>query len=172
VQYNNNPRFCLSCGSKLSRKTDQNNVQRIFCPSCGWSYYANPIPVSACVVLNERNELLLIKRKNEPNPGAWALPSGYVEIDETAEECAVHELLEETGLIGEVDEFLGFFFQSSPLYKRVITFGFLMKIAGGELKPGDDALDGRYYSLDNLPDIPFSSHIKLIAILRRKLGLS
>jgi len=145
-------------------------MKRIFCPLCGWTYYANPIPASACIVLRDNNELLLIKRKNEPNPSAWALPSGYVEIDETAEECAVHELYEETGLIGEVDEFLGYFFQSSPIYKRVITFGFLMNITGGELNPGDDALAAKYYSLNNLPDIPFASHNKLIEILRKKLG--
>ena len=82
----------------------------------------------------------------------------------------MHELYEETGLIGEVDEFLGYFFQSSPIYKRVITFGFLMNITGGELNPGDDALAAKYYSLNNLPDIPFASHNKLIEILRKKLG--
>lgn len=144
-------------------------MQRVYCPSCGWTYYANPIPAAACIVVNNMKELLLIRRRNEPNPGSWALPSGYVEIDETAEECAVHELKEETGLIGNVDQFLGYFFQSSPLYKRVITFGFLMIITGGDLVPGDDALDGKYYSLNDLPHIPFSSHNKLIEVIKRKL---
>jgi len=61
-------------------------------------------------VLGDNHELFLIKRRNEPKPGTWALPSGYVEIDETSAECAVHELEEETGLIGEAEEFLGYFF--------------------------------------------------------------
>ncbi len=169
MQYYTTPRFCISCGNELSKKTDQNNIERFFCTSCGWTYYANPIPAAACIVLNDDNELLLIKRKYEPKAGSWALPSGYVEIEETARECAVHELEEETGLIGEVDEFLGYFFQSSPIYKRVITFGFLMKVTGGRLQPGDDAIDGKYYPLDNLPEIPFSSHNKLIEILKKSV---
>ena len=150
---------------------DENNKIRHFCPACGWTYYVNPIPTAACVVLNDDHQLLLIKRKNEPNPGSWALPSGYVEIDETAAECAVHELEEETGLIGNTQKFLGYFFESSSVYKRVITFGFLMKITGGSLLPGDDALDARYFPINSLPEIPFTSHNKLITIIKNEFNL-
>ena len=169
MQYLKDPHYCLACGGELSVKPDENNKNRHYCPACGWTYYANPIPASACVVLNHDNELLLIKRKNEPNPGSWALPSGYIEIDENAEECAVHELQEETGLIGEVQKFLGYYFESSSLYDRVITFGFLMKVNGGFLQPGDDAADARYYPLNSLPEIPFQSHNKLIAIIKKEM---
>ncbi len=171
MQYINKPIYCLSCGGKLSEKQDDNNKIRHFCPACGWTYYANPIPAAACVVLNSDHELLLIKRKNEPKPGSWALPSGYVEINETAAECAVHELEEETGLLGNTEKFLGHFFQSSSIYKRVITFGFLMKIMGGNLKPGDDALDARYFPMNTLPEIPFTSHIELISIIKKEFDL-
>ena len=171
MQYIKEPIYCLSCGGKLSEKPDENNRIRRYCPACGWTYYANPIPASAFVVLGDKHELLLIKRRNEPKPGSWALPSGYVEIDETAAECAVSELKEETGLDGEVLEFLGYFFQDSSIYKRVITFGFLMKVTGGFLQPGDDALDARYFPIDELPEIPFSSHNKFIEIIKKKFEL-
>ena len=171
MQYIDKPIYCLSCGGKLSEKPDENNKIRRYCPACGWTYYANPIPAAACVVLGDNHELLLIKRRSEPKPGTWALPSGYVEIDETSAECAVHELEEETGLIGEAEEFLGYFFQSSSIYQRVITFGFLMKIIGGNLKPGDDALDAQYFPINKLPEIPFISHNKFITIIKKKFGL-
>ncbi|MBN2017328.1 MAG: NUDIX hydrolase [Candidatus Cloacimonetes bacterium] len=169
MQYTKKPRYCLSCGRELTEKIDENNRIRLTCPFCEWTYYANPIPASACVVLNDMNELLIVKRKNEPEPGAWALPSGYIEIDETAKECAVHELKEETGLSGDAVEFLGYFFEISSIYQRVITFGFLMNITGGSLTPGDDALDARFCSIDELPEIPFSSHNKLIALIKKKI---
>jgi 8-oxo-dGTP diphosphatase len=56
--------------------------------------------VTADVVIpNARGEVLLIKRKNEPFKGAWALPGGFIEYgQETIEECAIREALEETGL--------------------------------------------------------------------------
>jgi len=53
----------------------------------------------------------------------------------------------------------------------VITFGFLMKIISGKLKAGDDALDARYFPMNTLPDIPFTSHIKLISIIKKECNL-
>ena len=46
--------------------------------------------------------ILLIKRKNEPYKDCWALPGGFMNIDETLENCAMRELYEETGLLTRV----------------------------------------------------------------------
>lgn len=43
-------------------------------------------------------EILLIKRKNEPYKDCWALPGGFMEMNETLKECAIRELYEETGI--------------------------------------------------------------------------
>ena len=69
------------------------------------------------------------------------------------------------------EEFLGYFFQNSSIYQRFITFGFLMKIIGGNLKPGDDALDAQYFPINKLPEIPFISHNKFITIIKKKFDL-
>ena len=45
-----------------------------------------------------RFEILLIKRKNEPYKDCWALPGGFMEMEETLEKCAIRELKEETGI--------------------------------------------------------------------------
>jgi len=162
----NNVNFCQKCGSKIDLQTDQEQKLRPICSNCNWTYYKNPIPASACVVLNEKNEVVIIKRKFEPNAGGWALPSGYVEIDQTPAECAIDEMKEETGLVGEVVAQLGYDTEFSPIYEKVISFGFLMKITGGKLQAGDDAAEAFFVSLDNLPEIAFPSHVKFLDIVK------
>ena len=94
--------YCQRCGSQLHLQDDHEQKLRLKCDNCGFVYYKNPIPASACVIINDQNQVVVIKRKNEPNAGSWALPSGYIEINQNPDECAVEEMLEETGLIGEV----------------------------------------------------------------------
>jgi len=151
-------KYCSSCGNRLILKKDKENKLRAFCPSCGQTYYKNPIPASACVILNEKKEVVIIKRKNEPKLGQWALPSGYIEIDQDPEETAVTEMQEETGLTGEVTKFIGYYSDFSPLYEKVISFGFLMKTNGGKLQAGDDAAEARYVPFSQLPTLAFKSH--------------
>lgn len=158
--------FCLKCGTKIELQADHEEKMRPICTNCGWIFYKNPIPASACVILNDKNEIVIIKRKFEPNAGGWALPSGYVEIDQTPAECAIEEMKEETGLDGEVIVQLGYDTEFSPIYEKVISFGFLMKITGGELLAGDDAAEARYVSFDELPEIAFPSHVKFIEIVK------
>ena len=146
-----NVNFCLQCGNKMELTSDREEKVRPQCTNCNWTFYKNPIPASACVIINDKKEIVIIKRKYEPNAGGWALPSGYVEIDQNPAECAVDEMKEETGLDGEVIVQLGYDTEFSPIYEKVISFGFLMKIIGGELQAGDDAVEARYVSFDELP---------------------
>lgn len=70
----------------------------ITCPSCGYNAYANPKPV-ACVIPRDRDgRIWLMRRGIEPRMGFWAMPGGYVELDESAEQAAQRELMEEMGL--------------------------------------------------------------------------
>ena len=162
----NDVNFCLKCGSKMELQSDKEGKIRPQCTDCNWIYYKNPIPASACVIMNNKKEIVIIKRKYEPNAGGWALPSGYVEIDQTPAECAIDEMKEETGLDGKVIVQLGYDTEFSALYEKVISFGFLMKITGGELQAGDDAAEARYVSFDKLPKIAFPSHVKFIEIVK------
>ena len=161
-----NVNFCQKCGNKMELQTDQEKKLRPMCSNCNWTYYKNPIPASACVILNDKKEVVIIKRKFEPNAGGWALPSGYVEIDQTPAECAIDEMKEETGLDGEVIVQLGYDTEFSPIYEKVISFGFLMKITGGKLQAGDDAAEAFFVSLDKLPEIAFPSHVKFLEIVK------
>jgi len=154
----NNINFCLKCGAKLLLKMDREEKLRPHCENCDWIYYKNSVPAVACVVINELDHLLLIKRKFEPQANKWALPSGYIEIWQSPEEAAIDELYEETGLVGEIKHFIGYYDGYSPLYEKVLSLGFKMNITGGNLLAGDDALEAVYYPLNQLPPVAFQAH--------------
>ena len=161
--------FCLRCGAEMEFIRDTENKLRKRCLNCGWTYYRNPVPAVACVVLNEKNEILIIKRLIEPKAGVWALPSGYIEINQSPEEAAVDEMLEETGLEGRVQKFLGFYDGTSPFYEKVLSLGFLLEITGGNLQARDDAAEAKFVPFEQLPKLAFSAHEYFVKMIREEL---
>ncbi|HOH46910.1 MAG TPA: NUDIX hydrolase [Candidatus Cloacimonadota bacterium] len=159
-----NASYCQVCGHVLELKEDREGKLRAICPSCGFILYKNPIPAAAIFCLNEAGELLLVKRLFEPRAGLWALPSGYIEIDKSPEENAIAEMKEETGLDGEVEHCIGWYYGYSPIYLRVLSLGFRMKITGGILQAGDDAKEAKFFPLDSLPPIAFDAHRHFIRL--------
>lgn len=87
--------FCPVCGSKL---WVVNNFKSKRCESCGFVYYGNPSAANVALILNEHDELLVVRRKKEPAKGTLDLPGGFTDMDETGEEGVIREVLEETGL--------------------------------------------------------------------------
>ena len=156
-----NKKYCAYCGAKLEERELEGRV-RLVCtnPDCGAVFYENPIPATALVVPHseDKNKILLVKRAVEPAKGKYSLPGGFLEIDETPEECAIRELREETGLEGRVKRLLGVRNQPSPQYKMVLLVGYEMEVVGGELSSSDDAEDAEFFPLDNHPPIAFEAH--------------
>ena len=72
-------------------------VEKIVCPKCGHliERYKNPLP-TADVIVDIDGKVVLVKRKNPPY--GWALPGGFINYGESAENTAVREIREETGL--------------------------------------------------------------------------
>lgn len=104
--------------------------KRLACPACQWVCYENPLPSSAALVRNDKGEVLLVKRGHEPGRGKWALPSGFIEIDETPEKACLRELREETGLKGEIVRLAGVYSQESLLYRNVLIIGYEVEARG------------------------------------------
>ena len=161
-------KFCPKCGAGLRVKKIEKK-KRFICPGCGWVNYKNPLPSAAAFVRNRKDAILLVKRGVEPGRGKWALPSGFIEIDETPERACLRELKEETGLKGEIIRLIGVYSQKSALYKNVLIIGYEVN-ARGNLLPGSDSQKAAFFSVGNLPVVPFSSHIKMIndALKREK----
>lgn len=89
-------------------------------------------------------ELLLIKRGGHPFKGKWAIPGGFVEMDESLEEAAARELKEETNLEGiYLEQLYTFGDVDRDKRARVISVAYLALVPGGNLdfSAGDDAVD-------------------------------
>ena len=159
-------RFCYYCGKELIEKSFQERMHR-YCQTCDRIHYVNPLPAVATLVINDANQLLLVKRSVEPAKGEWCLPGGFIETDESIEEAALRELEEETGIKGTVVSLVDFFSQRSRHHGTLIIFGYRVKIAGGEMQAGDDAQEVDFFDFDNLPPIAFLSHQ---ALLKKEFG--
>ena len=122
--------------------------------------YAYPRPaVTVDVVafaMGSNPRVLLIRRKHDPFAGHWALPGGFVNIDEEFEAAARRELQEETGLdLTDVSfEFLGVWGKPGRDPRgRVISMGYVVEIYGPvppEVTAADDAVDAAWVDLDTL----------------------
>lgn len=124
------------------------------CDSCG-RYQTRSVTVDA-IVANEKGQILLIKRKNQPYQDHWALPGGYLDQGETTVQGALRELKEETGLSAVTAEFLGFYDDPQRDPKQNVSFVYLVRQFTGTPKAGDDAGDTKFFDPSSLPnDIAF-----------------
>ena len=110
-------------------------------------------------------EILLVQRKDPPFKGMWALPGGFMEIEESLEEAARRELLEETGIrAGELIRFDTYDTPGRDPRGRTITQVFVMiwNQDMGEPAAGSDPADLHWYDLTALPELAFD-HAGIVA---------
>lgn len=127
--------------------------------------YPHPAVTADCVIFgyDDNNiKVLLIQRGNEPYKGHWAFPGGFMNIDETAEQCALRELEEETGLKNvKVEQFYTFTDVNRDPRERVISIAYYGKIQLSNVKGSDDADDAQWFSLDEIPNLAFDHDLVL-----------
>jgi 8-oxo-dGTP diphosphatase len=123
----------------------------------------------------DRIELLLIRRKNEPFQGKWAIPGGFIGMDEELEDAVVRELAEETGLTDvHLEQMHTFGTIGRDPRGRQITVVF-MGIANerqANVKAGDDAAEAKWFDIENLPEDMAFDHDEVAKYAIRKLKSS
>lgn len=155
------PRFCATCGAPL-RPAPPGTLH----PSCAWCgtvSYRNPLPVAAAVLLNERREALLVKRRHAPHKGEWCLPTGFAELGESIEAAALRELEEETGVRGRVLRLLSAASAESAFYGDLLFVSFEVERVAGREQAGDDAEEVAWFPLDRVPRLAFPAHEAAVA---------
>ncbi|HEU4743772.1 MAG TPA: NUDIX hydrolase [Anaerolineales bacterium] len=105
---------------------------------------------SSCVVVNERDEVLLVLREDFR---IWALPGGGIEQDETWEQAAVRETLEETGYQVEIKQYIGEYWRPQMSHGRGdLRHVFLAQAIDGTPAPHDkESIDVRWFPANALP---------------------
>ena len=125
------------------------------------SYPAAPLVGVGVVIYNERKQVVLIKRGNEPKKGLWAIPGGNVELGEQVSETAIREIKEECNIDIELKDLLGVVDlilkdKNGKVQYHYILIDYLAKYRSGFLKPGSDVLEAEWYFQHQLEklDIP------------------
>ena len=77
------------------------------CRACDFTLYFNPTSSAAVIIEDDQNRILAIRRAREPAKGKLGLPGGFLDLDETLEECAIREAKEEVNLSLERVSYLG-----------------------------------------------------------------
>ena len=128
------------------------------------------VDVVIFTIRNDELKVLLIKRALDPFLGSWALPGGFVELDESLVEAAKRELKEETGVAAAYLEQLYTFGEPNrDPRERVISVAYyaLMPSDALEIKAASDAEGVGWFSIDELPKLAFDhSDILTMALTR------
>lgn len=141
--------------------------------------YPHPAVTTDCVIFGFDGKdlnILLIERGIEPFKGYWALPGGFLELDETAEQCAKRELREETNIEDVyLEQFHTFTEVNRDPRERVVTIAYYALVRKKDYRVigGDDAAKAAWFVHNELPPLAFD-HLNIIKMacqrLREKLA--
>lgn len=115
-------------------------------------------------LVEEDLQVLLIKRKHSPFAGMWAIPGGFVQMDESLEKAAARELAEETGVTDVyMEQLYTFGDPHRDPRTRVITIAYFALVPYDAIqhRPGSDAAETGWFSVFDLPELAFD-HTKIL----------
>jgi 8-oxo-dGTP diphosphatase len=147
--------YCPLCGAAVIQATHFGRI-RPSCPQCHWIYFADP-KVAAAILVMHGDQVLLVRRANEPQRGHWSLPAGFVDAGEDPAQAAARECHEETGLLVQVTGLLDVIAGQEHPRGANILIVYQGEITSGLPRPGDDADSVAFFSLDNLPPLAFKA---------------
>ena len=152
VAWDETHRFCGVCGeATINRPEGHAKV----CPNCGHTSYPRLSP--AVIVAVTRGDKLLLARSKHFTTGLYSVLAGFVEAGETLEECVKREIREEVGI--EVKNIQYFGSQSWP-FPNSYMLAFTAEHESGEIKIDENEIaDARWFSVDEIPNIPGSLSI-------------
>ncbi len=143
--------FCPKCGAKFSKEFKSSKK----CTNCSLHFYINPSTTTGAILINENDEILLVKRRVDPGKGLWDIPGGFVDLNEELENSLNRELNEELGITKRKLKYLGSkvdIYKYGNRYQQTLGVIFEGKISSGEkLKASDDINGFEFFKKENFP---------------------
>ena len=158
-------KFCPICTTELVT-ADIDGVQRLICPSdeCEYVYWDNPTPVVAGIVECD-GSVVLVRNVGWPEK-MFGLITGYLEKNETPEECILREVREELGMSAQICEFVGYY----PFFELNQLLLVYHLTAEGDIVLGNELEAHRLISINKLKPWPFGTGIAVKEWLGARKG--
>ena len=141
-------KFCPQCGGPLEKcRLTASKPERLCCSNCDFIFFLDPkLVVLALVPMN--GGLVLVRQARADRRDLWVLPGGFVDLGETLEEATAREVHEEICLSIRVSRLLNAY---SYLGEQKVALAYLTEYISGELAPGDETLEARVFSPEEIP---------------------
>ncbi len=120
--------------------------------------------MAAGVLVEKDDQVLLVRRVNDPQRGLWSFPAGFVNAYEDPARAAERECLEETGLVVRATRLADLISGREHPRGADIVLVYEAEITGGQLAAGDDADQAAYFARDRLPPLAFRATRKALGL--------
>ncbi|MFA6511695.1 MAG: NUDIX hydrolase [Patescibacteria group bacterium] len=154
-------KFCPKCGGAL-KKMQHDRLERLVCGTCNFIFYQNPKAAVCAIIENDRGEVLLVKRAEEPHKGMLDIPGGFVNFGEEPRTALIREMAEELHVAFTPQQCTGTYhcwYEAQGLKESIANIYYTGTIIG-ELRPDDDITDAQWFPLTSLPDDIADDHIR------------
>jgi 8-oxo-dGTP diphosphatase len=156
-------KFCPRCATELVHEHRFDAVRGV-CPGCGWIHFVDP-KVAAGVLVEQGNEVLLVRRVNEPFRGLWTLPAGFVNGGEDPAQAAIRECFEETGLSVRVTRVYDIVAGREHPRGADFVIVYQAEVTGGVMQAEDDADAVEWFDRAQLPPLAFKATRAVLGVV-------
>ncbi len=135
--------FCPKCGKRLEMRIIGDEGEIPFCEECSIPYFNNPAVCVICLVINEYNELALIKQNYVDGGQRYICVAGYITNGEKAEDAAAREIYEEIGQKAVSVEYVGSYPYNA---KEQLMLGYAVKVTKTDFSFSDEVDNAKWFS--------------------------
>ena len=143
-------KFCPHCKTPLTNKKLHNKIRRV-CPNCSFVFWSNPRPCVTAILLNDKQEVLLLKIASGQLKNHWCMPGGIVEYDEKPQQSLIREVKEETGLDVHIDNLVDVFLIDNDPRGNSMEILYKASLLNSKMLLSHEHSEHGFFPVDKLP---------------------
>jgi ADP-ribose pyrophosphatase YjhB (NUDIX family) len=150
-------KYCSNCGNKVVFEKPQNDhIERFVCIECNMIHYENPKLIVGCIPIFD-GKIMLCRRGIQPMANYWNLPAGFMENNETMQEGAMREVMEETGISVTIERLVTAF---TVKHYHQVHMHFLAEMHNTNWNLTTESIEIKLFAIDEIPwnEIAFQSN--------------